>query len=130
MEDFQCCPVGGSGATGTSIDTLGCWPQRTLYRNEFQGDGGSYSNRPYQILNSFNCKTAGMGYWSEWSDWSNCSKQCSNGISEGVRKKTRYCINAKVGEFGCNDSTTTEIKGLTHDHVTDHVTYDSTNIEF
>ena len=55
-----------------------------------------------------------MGYWSEWSDWSSCSKQCSNGISEGVRTKKRSCINANVGDFGCNDSTTTEIKGMTH----------------
>ena len=109
-EDFQCCPVGGSGATGTPSDTLGCWPQRTLYQKEFQGEGGSYNARPYQILDSFNCKTAGMGYWSEWSEWSDCSKQCSNGQSEGVRTKTRSCVNANVGEFGCHDSSTTEIK--------------------
>ena len=43
--------------------------------------------------------------------WIPDSKQCSNGLSEGVRRKIRNCINAKVGDFGCNDSTTTEIKG-------------------
>ena len=58
-------------------DTLGCWPQRTLYKNEFHGEGGSYNSRPYQILDSFKCKTAGMGYWSEWSNWSDCSKKGS-----------------------------------------------------
>ena len=109
-EDFQCCPVGGSGATGTPSDTLGCWPQRTPDENIFQGEGGTYEARPYQILDSLHCRTTDLGYWSEWSEWSECSKQCSNGQSEGVRTKTRSCMNVNIGELGCNDSTTTEIR--------------------
>ena len=40
------------------------------------------------------------GNWSQWSSWTNCSKSCSNGI----RMRSRTCINPPPSHGGSNCS--------------------------
>ena len=102
-------------------DTQGCfalYPDDTR-RNENpprRTGAGTYEERPYEVLNSWNCKTSDMAYWSTWSEWSDCSKECDQ-EGYGTRKKTRSCINGYAdsdlcrGDFGYHDSRATEIIG-------------------
>ena len=107
-------------------DTQGCFALYPDYTWEVQHPprrtgAGTYEERPYEVLNSWNCKTSGMSYWSTWSEWSDCSKECDQ-EGYGTRKKTRSCMNGYLddswtpprccGDFGCHDSSATEIIGI------------------
>ena len=97
-------------------DTQGCFALYPDYTWEVQHPprrtgAGTYEERPYEVLNSYNCKTSDMSYWSTWSEWSDCSKECDQ-EGYGTRKKTRSCMNGNVGDFGCHDSSATEIIGI------------------
>ena len=96
---FSCCPAGGTSHAGTQ----GCADDNLWYV------GGNYEARPYQVLYSGKCITPDMTSWSDWSNWGACSKTCENGEITGSRSRTRTCKGGNVGDFGCSDSSITEI---------------------
>ena len=50
----------------------------------------------YEVLDSSSCVSSGMPSWSQWTEWGLCE--------EKTRTKTRECVGANVGDFGCHES--------------------------
>ena len=44
------------------------------------------------------CGTNPCPYWAEWMPWIECDRSCGS----GVLKRTRGCVNGKVGQVGCS----------------------------
>ena len=81
---------------GTRIRTREC----------INGLAGNPGCKMGETFEQVSCRKEKCAFWTTWSKYSDCSVTCGN----GVKTRTRECINGSAGEDGCQVGETVEQK--------------------